>query len=33
MDALEEKYLVLPLHTKVRPEDVERICDVVRSGW
>jgi perosamine synthetase len=33
MDALEDKYLVLPLHTKVRPEDVERICDVVRSGW
>jgi perosamine synthetase len=33
MDALEEKYLVLPLHMMVRPEDVDRICDVIRSGW
>lgn len=33
MDALEDKYLVLPLHTKVRTEDVERICEVIQSGW
>jgi dTDP-4-amino-4,6-dideoxygalactose transaminase len=33
MDALEDKYLVLPLHTKVSPNDVERICGVIRSGW
>ena len=33
MDAIEDHYLVLPLHTKVRTQDVERICDVIRSGW
>jgi perosamine synthetase len=33
MDAIEENYLVLPLHTKVTPADVERVCDVIRSGW
>lgn len=33
MDLLEDKYLVLPLHTKLNIEDVQYICDVVRSGW
>ena len=33
MDSIEDRYLVLPLHTKVRPQDVERVCDVIRSGW
>ena len=33
MDAIEDKYLVLPLHTHMSDEDVERICAVVRSGW
>jgi dTDP-4-amino-4,6-dideoxygalactose transaminase len=33
MDAIEDKYLVLPLHTKMCPDDVDRICYVVRSGW
>jgi perosamine synthetase len=33
MDALEDKYLVLPLHTKVSVADVQRICAVIRSGW
>lgn len=33
MDAIEEKYLVLPLHTKMNIGDVERICNVIKSGW
>lgn len=33
MDAVEGKYLVLPLHTKVTLGDVDRICSVIRSGW
>lgn len=33
MDAIEDKYLVLPLHTKMREDDVARVCDVIRSGW
>lgn len=33
MDAVEEKYLVLPLHTKMNLEDVKRVGALVRSGW
>jgi dTDP-4-amino-4,6-dideoxygalactose transaminase len=33
MDSLEDKYLVLPLHTRVSADDVRYICDVVKSGW
>jgi perosamine synthetase len=33
MDAVEDKYLVLPLHTKMCEDDVMRICDVINSGW
>lgn len=33
MDAVEGKYLVLPLHTKVTLDDVDHICSIVRSGW
>src|SRR5258708_39614357 len=33
MDEIEEKYLVLPLHTKMTIADVERVCSVVRSRW
>jgi perosamine synthetase len=33
MDAIEDKYLVLPLHTRMCEADVERVCSVVRSGW
>jgi dTDP-4-amino-4,6-dideoxygalactose transaminase len=33
MDAMEDKYLVLPLHTKVSVEDVLRICRIIRGGW
>jgi dTDP-4-amino-4,6-dideoxygalactose transaminase len=33
MDAVEEQYLVLPLHTKMSLEDVQRICSTIRTGW
>jgi len=33
MDAIEEEYLVLPLHTRMGAEDVERVVQVIRSGW
>ena len=33
MDDVEDKYLVLPLHTKMDSGHVERICSVLRSGW
>jgi perosamine synthetase len=33
MDAIEDKYLVLPLHTQMSEDDVHRICKVIRSGW
>lgn len=33
MDAIEPKYLCLPMHMHLTIEDVERICDVVRRGW
>jgi perosamine synthetase len=33
MDKMEEKYLVLPLHHKVKTRDVKKICEVIKSGW
>lgn len=33
MDAIESKYLVLPLHMGMDVADVERICEVIRGGW
>lgn len=33
MDAVEDRYLVLPLHTRVTLEQVDRICSVIKSGW
>ena len=33
MDAVESKYLVLPLHTKMSEDDVSRVCGVVKDGW
>lgn len=33
MDSVQDKYLVLPLHMKVKEEDVHRICKVIKSGW
>lgn len=33
MDGIEDRYLVLPLHTKMTRGDVARVCGVVSSGW
>jgi perosamine synthetase len=33
MDAVEDKYLVLPLHTKMTVKDVQRVSDVIKGGW
>jgi dTDP-4-amino-4,6-dideoxygalactose transaminase len=33
MDEVEDKYLVIPLHTKMNDEDVLKICNVIKSGW
>lgn len=33
MDAIEGKYLCIPLHMGMGTDDVGRICDVIRSGW
>jgi len=33
MDAIEDKYLVLPLHTKLSAENIYRVCEVIKSGW
>ena len=32
MDALEDRYLVLPLHGKMGLGDVDRVSSVVKSG-
>ena len=33
MDAIEDEYLVLPLHTRMTAADAERVVSVIRSGW
>ena len=33
MDAIDDHYLILPLHTKMSLADVDRICDVLKEGW
>lgn len=33
MNAVEEKYISLPLHMYVMPEDVEKICNLIKKGW
>lgn len=33
MDMVEDKYLVLPLHLKMKRQDVEYIGKVIKSGW
>jgi dTDP-4-amino-4,6-dideoxygalactose transaminase len=33
MDAIEDKYLVLPLHTKMSIEDTHRVCKTIQAGW
>ena len=33
MDSIEDKYLVLPLHTHMNSEDVDRVCSTIKFGW
>ncbi len=33
MDAIESKYLVLPMHFFVTEEQVKKVCDIIRKGW
>lgn len=33
MDAMEERYIVLPLHLKVKESDVKYIAEVIKLGW
>lgn len=33
MDAIENDYLLLPLHLKMTIKDVHRVCNVIKSGW
>lgn len=33
MDAIEENYIVLPLHMHMTEKDVEYICQVIKNGW
>lgn len=33
MDAVEDRYLVLPLHTRMSEADVHRVAEVIKSGW
>jgi dTDP-4-amino-4,6-dideoxygalactose transaminase len=33
MDAVEDKYLQIPLHPRMNAADVRRVCAVIRAGW
>lgn len=33
MDYLDDRYLILPMHTKLTEQDVTRVCDSIRAGW
>lgn len=33
MNAIEGKYLCLPMHANLTAEDVDRVCGVIREGW
>jgi len=33
MDAIEDKYLLLPMHYHISTEDIRHICNVIRGGW
>lgn len=33
MDSVEDRYIVLPLHTKITEEQVAYICEVIKQGW
>lgn len=33
MNQVENNYLVLPMHSKIDKEDIDRISDIIKSGW
>jgi len=33
MDLVDDQYLILPLHTKVQMDDVDRVCEIIKAGW
>lgn len=33
MDAVEENYIVLPLHMKMTTDDVAYVCEAIKKGW
>ena len=33
MNSVENKYLVLPMHAKITISDIDKIADVISSGW
>ncbi len=33
MDQIEDRYLVVPLHTKMNQDNVKRICSIIKQGW
>ncbi len=33
MDAVEENYIVLPMHNRMTEENVNYVCEVIRKGW
>jgi len=33
MDAIDDKYLILPLHTKMSLDDVDYVCAEIQKGW
>ena len=33
MDAIEENYIVLPLHSHMTEENVKYVCEVIKKGW
>ena len=33
MDSIDDDYLILPLHMKMTLDDVDKVCNVIKSGW
>jgi dTDP-4-amino-4,6-dideoxygalactose transaminase len=33
MDAVEENYIVLPLHMHMKEGDVDYVCNIIKKGW
>jgi perosamine synthetase len=33
MDAVEDKYIVLPLNNHLSEQQIEYVCDAIKKGW